>query len=137
MLTMRILVAEDDRACNRAISKMLAGYGEVVSAVDGQEAIDEFFSAHKHGHPFGLICLDIKMPHKTGREVLQEIRHFERENSIDDEGRSTVLMTTGLSKYEDVKEAFRQQCDGYVVKPIETGQLNVTLTSLGISKSKN
>ncbi len=134
---MRVLVAEDDRACRELIAAMLKGYGETVMVDDGQGAIDSFIEAHRLGTPFGLVCLDIRMPRKDGTEVLGEIRQFERDNSLENSGRSVVLMITGLAKYEDVKAAFKKRCDGYVVKPIEMRQLHATLSSLGISKAND
>ena len=58
---MKILIAEDDLASRRFLSKFLTQYGEVDIVVDGLEALDAYLMAVKEKVPYDLICLDIMM----------------------------------------------------------------------------
>ena len=62
----KILIAEDDLASRRFLSKFLAQYGEVDQVVDGLEALDAYLMAVKEKAPYDLICLDIMMPKVDG-----------------------------------------------------------------------
>jgi two-component system chemotaxis response regulator CheY len=41
-------------------------------------------------------------------------------------------MTTALDGFEDVRQAFRDQCDGYLVKPLDRKALFDLLRSLAL-----
>jgi CheY-like chemotaxis protein len=67
-----ILVAEDEEAVRRVVRSTLARAGyQVVEAVNGEEAIDQFSA---HADQVGLCLLDLVMPRKNGREALEGIR---------------------------------------------------------------
>src|SRR5687767_2522217 len=59
-----------------------------------------------------LVLLDLNMPGMDGRETLAEIARDE-----DLRGVPVVVLTTS-SREEDVAEAYRLGCAGYVVKPV-------------------
>ena len=58
---MRVLVAEDDQASGKFLSKLLTRYGEVVLTTDGIQAVDTFVAAASEKNFFDLVCLDIMM----------------------------------------------------------------------------
>ena len=67
---MKILLAEDTKDLNRAVTAILTHEGyDVTSAYDGQEASD-----YLQQDSFDVIILDIMMPKKDGLQVLQELR---------------------------------------------------------------
>lgn len=67
-----ILVAEDDEGIRSLTSEILrkAGY-QVVLAVDGADATEQY---QRCGKRIDLLLLDVVMPKKSGRVVLDEIR---------------------------------------------------------------
>ena len=68
---MKILLAEDTRDLNRAVTALLNHEGyEVDSAFDGEEAMDYILQSDYDG-----VVLDIMMPKKDGLEVLTEMRN--------------------------------------------------------------
>lgn len=132
---MRILLVEDDHVSRKVLSLMLAPFGEVDTAIDGSEAVGKFTSSRKAGIPYDLICLDVMMPGMDGREVLREIRRLEEQ-----EGHTTltgvkIVMVTALASYDNIAGAFRDQCDGYLTKPVTKKQLETTLATLGFKPS--
>ena len=83
---MKLLIAEDTRDLNRAISAVLMRENYAVDSVfDGAEALEKLRSERYDG-----IILDIMMPKMSGLEVLQdpEDQHRDPGSSPDGEGRS-------------------------------------------------
>ncbi|WP_369922569.1 PP2C family protein-serine/threonine phosphatase [Marinomonas polaris] len=67
-----ILIADDNPSDRILLKAILSQFGHnVISAVDGQDAIDKF-----DPHTIQLVCLDIKMPHKDGWEAALEIQRI-------------------------------------------------------------
>ena len=95
---MKILVAEDDVANAKFLSKYLSKFGDVVITPDGIAAVDEFVSALEKGEMFGLVCLDIMMPKIDGYKVLASIRSAERKHGVSRMLRSKVIMTSALDR---------------------------------------
>ena len=88
---------------------------------DGQRAIDylggvgEFADRNKHPRP-SVVFLDLKLPLKSGREVLAWIREQRIENLV-------VLVLTSSSEPSDIREAYRLGANSYVVKPPTAAEL--------------
>ncbi|HPO16050.1 MAG TPA: PAS domain S-box protein [Candidatus Hydrogenedentes bacterium] len=70
--TETILVAEDEEAVRRLVCHVLesAGY-TVLTACDGEEALRIF---EEHAHDIDLALLDVMMPQRSGREVMECIQ---------------------------------------------------------------
>ncbi|HKJ91397.1 MAG TPA: response regulator [Oceanipulchritudo sp.] len=116
---MRILIVEDDFISRKVLEKQLASYGEVDVTVNGREALGAVRMQLDQGAPYNLICLDIMMPEMDGQEALREIRAAEKEASIAGLERARIIMTTALNDSKDILSSFRDECDGYLVKPIK------------------
>jgi len=109
---------------------MLSKFGECHVAVNGEEAISAFkdsFTAQ-----YDLVCLDINMPIKNGMEALKEMREFENTIGVASPGFVKIIMTTGLDDKRNILDSFKEQCDGYLIKPIHADKLSELLTSLGL-----
>lgn len=120
---MRILIAEDDMASRKFLSKFLSQYGEVDVVVDGLEALDAYLLAIKDNNLYDLICLDIMMPKVDGVKVLQAIRDYEEQKRIEASKRVKIIMTTALAETKYVQNAFEIGCEAYAAKPIDTEKL--------------
>lgn len=112
-----ILIVEDDRNTNQVIYEFLKDFGYSVTAVfDGEAAIERFFA-----DSYDLVILDIMLPHKTGMEVLKEIRGVSN---------VPVIMLTALAdEYTQIK-SFDLQSDEYVTKPFSPLVLVKRVTAL-------
>jgi two-component system chemotaxis response regulator CheY len=126
------LIAEDDFTSRLLMQKLLAPYGECHVAINGREALEAFKSARSKRRPYDLICLDIMMPEMDGQTVLREIRAIEQGAGIHPGRGVKILMTTALKDGKNVMQAFRDLCDGYVVKPIEKAKLLKCLREFGL-----
>ncbi|SDG68945.1 response regulator [Desulfosporosinus hippei] len=129
---MNILIAEDDLASRRFLSKFLTQYGEVDLVVDGLEALDAYLMAIKEKAPYDLICLDIMMPKVDGVKVLKAIREFESKQKVAPEQRVKVIMTTALAETDYVNKAFEIGCEAYAAKPIDTNKLLDVIRKIGL-----
>ncbi len=127
---MKTLIVEDDFVSRRLLQVILTPYGPCDIAVNGTEAIEAFRLAWQEKNPYQLICLDIMMPELSGQEVLKAIRDIERELAIDWEDGAKVIMTTALHDNDNIKQAFQEQCEAYLVKPIERKKLLQQLREL-------
>lgn len=108
---MKLLLAEDEAAMSEAVVDILEYHRYQVDAVsDGQEALD-----YIHAGQYDGIILDIMMPHKSGLEVLEQIR---RENN-----KTPVLLLTAKTQIEDRIRGLDAGADDYLPKPFDMGEL--------------
>jgi len=102
----RILVVEDDRDLNRAYCIILRHEGhEVVTAFDGQEALDKL----KDFQP-DLILLDLLMPVMGGLEFLQQW------NLTKPPAGTKVLIFTNMENSPEVTEAYKLGAHRCIIK---------------------
>jgi two-component system chemotaxis response regulator CheY len=132
VLSMRILIVEDDMASRIFIKKVLVKYGECDIAIDGLEAIDAFLVALKEEKPYDLICMDIMMPKLDGMKALQAIREIEKQKGIDGDSRVKVIMTTALNDNDTIMNAYDTGCEAYAWKPIEIDKFVLVMNKLGL-----
>ena len=129
---MRTLIAEDDLTSRKLLKRLLEAHGECDAVEDGQKAVDAYRASLDGGQPYDLVCLDIMMPEKDGQIVLREIRALEARKGIAVGMGAKVIMTTALGDPKNVMLSFREQCDAYLVKPIENAMLLEHLQQLGL-----
>lgn len=129
---MKILIAEDDLASRKFLSKFLSPYGEVDLVVDGLETLDAYLISVKENSPYDLICLDIMMPKVDGVKVLKAIRDYEMKKKVNAEDRVKVIMTTALAETDYVRQAFEIGCEAYAAKPIDTKKLLEVMQKIGL-----
>jgi len=128
----KALVVEDGFLNRHHLCGLLTNCGEIQVAVNGHEAVKAVELALKARQPFDLICLDIIMPEKDGNEALKRIREMEEQAGILPGEGMKILMTTASDDRTNVMEAFRDQCDGYLIKPIWEKSLRKTMNELGL-----
>ena len=83
---------------------------------DGQEAIDYLSGAGKYADrtEFPLPCLtllDLKMPRKSGFEVLEWIRAYPVTSAL------PVIICSSSANESDIRAAYKLGANAYVVKP--------------------
>ena len=130
---MRILIAEDDQTCSLILQSMLKPYGPTTAVEDGESVIRTLTGDLLKQQRFDLICLDIMMPGLDGQACLRCIRAIEHGFGLVGGAGSKILMTTGLNAPESILSAFRSQCEGYLIKPIDRTRLQAQLAQLGFA----
>ncbi len=128
---MKILILEDDYTSRTILQKILSQYGDVTTASDGLQAVEEFKKSIVEDFKFDLICLDIMVPGIDGQEVLRIIRAEETKcGRILLKDRSQIVMITALNDIENVMSSFTEQAEGYVIKPFNKDKISKTLLQL-------
>jgi DNA-binding response OmpR family regulator len=70
--TETLLIAEDEDMVRTFLTKIFEGQGyRVIAAGDGEEAVEKF---RENMEDVSLILLDVIMPKKNGKEILEEVR---------------------------------------------------------------
>ena len=129
---MKTLIVEDHAVNRVVLSRMLSEIGDIDTAENGDHALQKVQRQIDLKEPYGLICLDIMMPKLDGKKALKQIRAMEFGAGIEGTNRAKIVMTTALDAATDIMTAFKDECDGYLVKPISTGKLQKTFRELGI-----
>lgn len=130
---MKILILEDDRITGTLLLRILTKFGDCVWVEDGRMAVDFFEEGFRNHHAFDLICMDLILPSMNGQEVLRYLRKVERKESIQ---RTKVLVITAYGDQKNISRAFRHQCDGYLIKPVEKEKLEkIVQRILGIEEA--
>jgi two-component system chemotaxis response regulator CheY len=120
---MKALIAEDDFINRRVMQLLLAGYGKCDVADNGKSALRMFQEAYEDKKPYNLVCLDNVLPEMNGQELLCAIRNYEASRSIYGRDASRVMFISMDSKKETILDAFRNQCDGFMLKPFKKRDL--------------
>lgn len=131
---MRILIADDEKIVRNAMRGVMKPYGECSTVADGREALNAIVYAEKQEKPFGLIVLDISMERMSGIEVLKAIRKLEDDKDKPLEERAKVIMVTGNSEANIVKECIEAGCNKYIIKPLKPATVLKYVGELGITK---
>ena len=132
MNSLQILVVEDELTSRKILTSFLKPLGQCDTATDGLEAVAMIRQSLEAGTPYSLICLDIKLPGMDGHAVLKEIRRMENERGIDPGNGAKVIMTTVMDDPKSIMGAFKNQCEAYILKPIEKSKLMEQLGKLGL-----
>jgi two-component system, chemotaxis family, chemotaxis protein CheY len=128
---MRCLIAEDDFVTRNLLARMLLPWGTADIAATGIEAVAAFRKALTLGDAYRVVCLDIEMPGLDGHLALKAIREAELEARVPFAERSVILMVTAREDMRSVLDAFKSDCDGYLLKPVTVAKLRDLLTTSG------
>ena len=115
---MKLLLAEDTRDLNRAVTAILKHEGfEVDSAYDGDEALSFLTAGSYDG-----IILDIMMPKVSGIEVLTTLRKMNDS--------TPVLLLTAKAEVDDRVSGLDAGADDYLTKPFAMKELLARIRSM-------
>lgn len=120
----KILAVDDESDVLLILKTALISEGyQVFTATNGPDAIA---LAREHGPD--LMVLDMMMPDMNGFETLKHIREGEATQSV------PVIMLTGVSDKDKIRQALDLGIDYYIVKPFEFHDL-IAKVKLAISDS--
>ncbi|MBI2246033.1 MAG: response regulator transcription factor [Nocardioides sp.] len=113
----RVLVVEDDRVINQAVSDRLAAEGyDVVRAWDGPGAVATYAE-----HAPDLVVLDVMLPGYDGHEVC---RRIQADRPV------PVLMLTARTDEADILVGLGVGADDYLTKPFRMRELVARVAAL-------
>ena len=129
---MKTLVVEDDATTAAVMAGLLELYGEVSLVQSGAAALDLFSHALKSGEAFDLVCLDIMLPDMSGKDVLKALRDHEAFIGCQESDAARIVMTSSRKDPPAILGSFREQCDGYLVKPATQSKLHQMIKKQGL-----
>lgn len=126
----KALVVDDELVSGSMLAFLISPLGECDLVNNGPEAIKAFVAAIDAGETYDLVTLDIVMPDMDGHEILKRIRNIEEERGI---ASAKIVMVTAMDNATAILSAFKEQCDGYLVKPIRKEDLMKRLGELNLT----
>ena len=95
-------------------------------AIDGVDALAFLRreGRHREAPRPDLILLDLNLPKRTGREVLEEIKEDKNLKHI-----PVVILTTSQAE-RDILESYRLRANAYVTKPVDLEQFLKVIQSI-------
>ena len=120
--SLRVLLAEDDRALRRYLEIVLqrAGY-KVVAAADGLEAMKFLLNT-----AVDIVITDAMMPNLSGYELCRFIRSSKHLSQL------PIVLLSALDQKDAVPEA--EQIDAFLSKPISPETLLDRIAELTVDK---
>ncbi|OGV73191.1 MAG: response regulator [Lentisphaerae bacterium RIFOXYB12_FULL_65_16] len=124
-----ILLIEDSPADVRLTREALREeklYNNLHVVTDGEEALAFLRREGKHARAPrpDLILLDLNLPRKSGREVLEEIKQDEELRCI------PVVVLTISAAEKDIVSAYNLHANCYITKPIDLEQFSKVVKSI-------
>ncbi len=113
--SVRVLIAEDDRAFRALLAETLQQPGrEIRLAANGREALEALQET-----PYDLLITDIRMPEMGGMELLKEAKRL-CPNIL-------VIIITGYASLETAIQALKEGAYDYIRKPFNLEELKVSV----------
>jgi len=117
----KVLIAEDNIANQELVSHIFSSMNiEFKIANNGAEAVD-----YRKQQSYDLIFMDINMPKVDGIEAFNQIREYEKENSLSN---IPIIALTANAIKGDKEKFLNLGMDEYLSKPINTSKLIDILT---------
>lgn len=109
----KILIAEDELSLRTVLKKLFLKKGfEVETAADGEIALKKL-----RGEDFAVAIVDIKMPSRSGLEVLEILKK--------DKIKTAVIVMTAQDTMSHAVGAMKQGAYDYIAKPFELEELEM------------
>ncbi len=129
----KILLVEDEQAHADLIMIAMEQHelgNDVIHVKDGEEALDFLFRQGKYSKQGcedvpNLILLDLRLPKVDGLEVLTRIKSDDELKKI-----PVVILTTSASE-KDLFNAYENNVNSYLVKPVDYKKFRKMLETLG------
>lgn len=116
----RVLVVDDSEVIRTLICVNLEMEGfEVVTAVDGQDALDKVHEAAPD-----VMTIDVMMPRLDGFDTVAKLRADPRTSGL------KVAMVTACAQESDIRRGREVGVDAYVTKPFDPAVLVRTVRDL-------
>ena len=108
-----VLIVDDEPNILLSVEFLMQREGhEVLTASDGQEALDQLASSRPD-----LMILDVMMPRKNGFEVCAEVRANPAFSDM------PILMLTAKGREAEMHKGISLGADAYITKPFSTHEL--------------
>jgi len=125
---LKVLLVDDEPFITQGLLKLIdwtgEGYEVASTASSGEEAFN-----YIENNQIDLVITDIKMPIMNGIDLLKRIRESGRKDL-------EVIILSGYKDFEYAMEGMKYGCAGYVLKPVEKGELLSLIKKIAEKKSE-
>ncbi|WP_437227480.1 ATP-binding protein [Planctomicrobium sp. SH661] len=119
LIPARILIAEDTRAIQYMLQRILSPVvDEVVVVNNGEEAVDAVINSQQ-SQPFSLVLMDMQMPIMNGYDATERLRSLGFDLPV-------IALTAGAMA-GDRERCLAVGCTDYLAKPVGRSQLLTTI----------
>jgi DNA-binding NtrC family response regulator len=107
-----VLIVDDEESALESFETTLNlnGFNNVLKCQDSREVLTLLIRQN-----IACILLDINMPHKTGLELLEEVKN--------DFPGIPIIIITGIDEIETAVDCMKKGAEDYMVKPVEKNRL--------------
>lgn len=120
MLGPKVLVVDDSWTDLTLIATPLRESGfEVITAVDGEEAIEKVLAEHPQ-----CVVLDVILPKQNGFQLCRRLKQMEQTQNI------PIILMSGKNTPLDKRWGMQQGADMYLTKPFNKDELVASVRSL-------
>jgi len=110
-----LLIVDDEVSIRKLLRRKLSGEGYQCEEADGAEQALNMLATS----PIALVMLDVKMPGKSGIELLPEIK-----SGYPD---AAVIMATAVNDINVAVECLKQGADDYICKPFNLDEVSLSV----------
>lgn len=110
-----LLIVDDEAAIRKLLRRRLSGEGYQCEEVDTAEQVLNTLATR----PIALVILDIKMPGKSGVELLPEVKSGYPDTA--------VIMATAVNDINVAIQCLKQGADDYICKPFNLEELSLAI----------
>lgn len=114
MLNRKILIVDDEPAVQQSLGMVLKNLYELHFAGSGEECFEKLRKA-----TYDLIILDLRLPGKSGLEILKDIRFLAPS--------TPVLMLTAVDDTRSAVEAMKLGAVDYLLKPFDVEEMKLVV----------
>ncbi len=105
-----VLIVDDEAAPRAALTHILRKDFNILTADDARSAL-----AVLNDHGVDLVTLDLKLPDRSGSDLLREIKQTHREIE--------VIMVTAYGTLQSAMDCIRQGAAGFLLKPFNASEM--------------
>ncbi len=115
-----ILVVDDEDTVRTVAARILQSFGfKVITACDGQDAIEQFISARSE---IVAVLMDLTMPNVDGEEAFRHLRLLQPD--------LRVLLMSGFNEQEAINRFIGKGLAGFLQKPFKPSELRTKLRDM-------
>ena len=115
-----ILLVDDEEMIINVAEEMIRALGyDVITASDGQEALDIY---HKQKKRIDMVILDLIMPGMSGGETFDQLKEINTDVK--------VLLASGYSINGQASSIMKRGCNGFIQKPFSIQEFSQKISEI-------
>jgi two-component system, chemotaxis family, chemotaxis protein CheY len=128
---MKTLIIEDEPVNAVALEMILGDKFDAQICPSGEEGLEAFKTSYKTSEPFKVLFLDLTLPNMNGREVLLQIRAYEKKHLCPEQNQLKVILVSASLESDTILGTLLEDGgDAFIMKPISSDKITKALKNL-------